>query len=206
MKKIISRGAEAVIYRDGEDVIKERLSKGYRLPEIDKRIIKRRTKSETKILRKASEIVNAPLPKESKKENEIIIPFIEGDKLSESLNSYPEKKQCEVMELLGKEVGKLHEKGIIHGDLTTSNMILKDETLYIIDFGLGSFNGKYEQKGVDVHLLKQALEAKHFQNHEKLFSHFKKGFGGEILESPDSYDVVVKPFWHHLYNLRKKYF
>ncbi|MDP3965922.1 MAG: KEOPS complex kinase/ATPase Bud32 [archaeon] len=176
MKKILSRGAEALIYLDGENVVKERLSKGYRIPEIDRRIIKRRTKSEAKILKKASEIVNVPSPKDAKKENEIIIPYIEGDKLSETLNSYPEKKQFLVMKNVGKEIGKLHENGIIHGDLTTSNMILKDEEIYIIDFGLGSFNGKYEQKGVDVHLLKQALEAKHFTNHEKLFSCFKEGY------------------------------
>ena len=176
MKKILSRGAEAIIYLDGKNVFKERLSKSYRLPEIDKKIIKRRTKSETKILKKASELINTPFPKESKKEDEIIIPYIDGAKLSETLNSYNEKKQLEVMEKIGKEVGKLHEDGIIHGDLTTSNMILKDDKIYIIDFGLGSFNGKYEQKGVDVHLLKQALEAKHFLNWKKLFSWFKAGY------------------------------
>lgn len=175
-KKILSRGAEALIYIEGDKVIKERLVKGYRLPEIDKRIIKRRTKSETKLLKKASELASVPIPEETKSENEIIIPYLYGDKLSETLNNYPEKKQKEVMTSLGNEVGKLHEEGIIHGDLTTSNMILKDGKVYIIDFGLGSFNGKYEQKGVDVHLLKQALEAKHFRNHEKLFYWFKEGY------------------------------
>ena len=56
-KKILSRGAEAVIYFDKGEVLKERLSKGYRLPEIDKRIIKRRTKAETKLLKKASGLI-----------------------------------------------------------------------------------------------------------------------------------------------------
>ncbi|MCR4327015.1 MAG: KEOPS complex kinase/ATPase Bud32 [Nanoarchaeota archaeon] len=189
-KEILSRGAEAVIYKDGENVLKVRLSKGYRLPEIDKRIIKRRTKSETKILMKASSIVNTPRPEETKNENEIIIPHIDGDKLSETLSSYDEKKQKEVMKSVGKEVGKLHEVGIVHGDLTTSNMILKEEKVYIIDFGLGSFNGKCEQKGVDVHLLKQALEAKHFQNHEKLFSWFKEGY--ESINKEESKKVFLR--------------
>ncbi|PJE81075.1 Kae1-associated kinase Bud32 [Candidatus Pacearchaeota archaeon CG10_big_fil_rev_8_21_14_0_10_32_42] len=177
MKKIISSGAEAVIYLEGDQVIKTRLSKGYRIKEIDSKIIKRRTKAEIKILKKASELTNVPKPEELKSENEIFIPYIEGDKLSEKLNSYVEERQKEVMEKVGKEIGKLHEAGIIHGDLTTSNMILKENEVYIIDFGLGSLNGKYEQKGVDVHLLKQALEAKHFESCKKLFSWFKFGYG-----------------------------
>ncbi len=175
-KKILSRGAEAVIYIDGKNVIKERLSKGYRIPELDKKIIKHRTKSETKILEKASKIINSPSPEKTKKENEIVIPFIDGDKLSDKLNSYNEKKQTDVMKKIGREVGKIHDAGIIHGDLTTSNMIFKNEDVFLIDFGLGSFNGKYEQKGVDVHLLKQALEAKHFKNWKKLFTAFQKGY------------------------------
>lgn len=174
--KILSSGAEAIIYLDKDKIIKERISKGYRIPELDKKIIKRRTKSETKILKKASLFANVPLPEETKEENKILMPFVNGDKLSEKLNSYTQKKQSEGMRKVGKEVAKIHEKGIIHGDLTTSNMILKDEKVYLIDFGLGSFNGKYEQKGVDIHLLKEALEAKHFQNWEKLFDEFKKGY------------------------------
>jgi TP53 regulating kinase-like protein len=176
MKKILSRGAEAVIYLSGGKVIKKRLKKDYRIPELDKKITKRRTKAETKLLKKASEVIKSPAPEKTNKENEIIIPFIEGDKLSEKLNSYNNKKQLEVMKKIGLEVGKLHKEGIVHGDLTTSNMILKEKEIYIIDFGLGSFNGKYEQKGVDVHLLKEALEAKHFQNYKKLFLAFKSGY------------------------------
>lgn len=209
MKKILSRGAEAVIYLEGDRVIKERLKKSYRLPELDKKIIKHRTKSETKIMKKAAEIVNTPKPEDIKEEDKIIIPFIDGDKLSEKLNSYDKKKQEEVMRKVGIEVAKLHKEGIIHGDLTTSNMILQNKggftterraisdkrsgsagktrqeggsktdeygEVYIIDFGLGSFNGKYEQKGVDIHLLKEALEAKHFENWENLFASFKEGY------------------------------
>ncbi len=192
VKKILSRGAEAVIYVDGKNVVKERLKKDYRIPELDKKIIKHRTKSETKILKKASEIVNVPAPLETKNEGEIIIPLIDGDKLSDKLNSYHEKKQIEVMNKIGVEVGKLHKTGIIHGDLTTSNMILSDGKVWIIDFGLGSFNGKYEQKGVDIHLLKQALEAKHFQNWEKLFYSFEKGYNSvEPKEAKKVFERLV---------------
>ena len=36
-------------------------------------------------------------------------------------------------------------------------------------------------------------------------SRFKKRFGGELLEYSDSYDLVLKPVWYYLYNLRKKF-
>ncbi|EFK97892.1 Conserved hypothetical protein [sediment metagenome] len=48
--------------------------------------------------------------------------------------------------------------------------------VYFIDFGLGYISKKYEDKAVDVHLFKQALEAKHFKNWEVLFREFVKGY------------------------------
>ncbi|HIH52393.1 MAG TPA: Kae1-associated serine/threonine protein kinase [Nanoarchaeota archaeon] len=189
-KKIFNRGAEALIYFDGKQVIKKRIPKSYRLPELDKKIIKRRTKSETKILKKASSISNVPCPNESKKEGIILMPLIDGEKLSEKLNSYEKKKQIEVMKKIGKEISKIHKEGIIHGDLTTSNMILKGNGVYIIDFGLGSLNGKDEQKGVDIHLLKEALDSKHFENSKNLFLAFKKGY--ESLNKNESKKVFEK--------------
>jgi len=116
--------------------------------------------------------------------------LIEGDKLSEKLNSYEKKKQIEVMKKIGKETSKIHKEGIIHGDLTTSNMILKGNEVYIIDFGLGSLNGKDEQKGVDIHLLKEALDSKHFENSKNLFLAFKKGY--ESLNKNESKKVFEK--------------
>ena len=184
-QEIIGKGAEAIITKEEGNAIKKRISKSYRHPELDKKIIKRRTKAETKLLNKASEISHIPKPKESKEDNEIIMPFIDGFKLSTELDNFPEKEQEEIMFKIGKTVAKLHKEGIIHGDLTTSNMIYaKDQKkgggkVHFIDFGLGYFNGKYEDKGVDVHLLKQALEAKHFKNWKNLFKKFEEGYKSE---------------------------
>ena len=108
--------------------------------------------------------------------------FIEGDKLSEKLGTYPDEKQFKVMKQLGGDVAKLHEKDIIHGDLTTSNTILKGEKVFIIDFGLGFVSVRIEDKAVDLHLIKQALEAKHFQNWEGLFDSFVKGYCCDYLD------------------------
>lgn len=174
--KIIQQGAEATIYLDKNKIVKQRNSKSYRSQILDKKIIKTRTKSETNILKKASKIISVPVPEESKKENEIIMSYINGKKLSQELDKFSLSEQKQIMKLVGKSISKLHKEGIIHGDLTTSNMIYKDKKIYFIDFGLGFQNGKYEDKGVDIHLLKQALEAKHFKNWETLFNEFKKAY------------------------------
>jgi Kae1-associated kinase Bud32 len=161
---IIQQGAEAIIIREGNSVIKDRVSKKYRHPELDKKIIKQRTRSEAKILEKASKIIPAPMP-ESTSFNEIKMPFIEGKKLSENLEQLDWKEICKK---IGEQIAKLHDNDIIHGDLTTSNMILaEDGKLYFIDFGLGFHSKRNEDKAVDIHLIKQALEAKHFSIHKE---------------------------------------
>lgn len=192
-RQIIGRGAEAIIYLENNTVTKDRISKSYRHPDLDKKIIKRRTKAETKILKLAGEIILTPNVYTTYEKNKINMEMIEGDKLAETLDNYQLKKQKEVLSKIGTSVAKLHEAGIIHGDLTTSNMILKKNEVYFIDFGLGFLNGKYEDKGVDVHLLKQALEAKHFKNWEILFSEFEKSYREvEPIESEKVFIRLVK--------------
>ncbi|VVB80497.1 KEOPS complex subunit Bud32 [uncultured archaeon] len=182
MVKILAQGAEAIIELEKGIVIKKRIPKSYRLKELDEKIRESRTRKETKILEKAHKIINVPEVLK-KKEYEIDLEYIEGDKLAEKLNSYPLEKQLKVMENLGEEVAKLHANDIIHGDLTTSNTILKESKVFIIDFGLGFISKRTEDKAVDLHLIKQALEAKHFQNYEKLFHHFKEGYKKDFKEA-----------------------
>ena len=92
------------------------------------------------------------------------------------------KKQKEICKILGEDIARLHASDIIHGDLTTSNMILNQNLkspklkIYFVDFGLGLISSKIEDKAVDLHLLKQALEAKHFKNWKILFEEVLKGY------------------------------
>jgi len=191
--KIISQGAEAKIILNEKNnlIIKDRISKSYRIKELDDKIRKSRTKAEKKLLEKASKIINAPDPFPLKEFNKIEMPFINGKKLSENLDSFPLKKQKEICKTIGKQIAKLHEADIIHGDLTTSNMILVEnnnsssragglgkpqEQIFFIDFGLGYISRKIEDKAVDLHLLKQTLEAKHFKNWKELFESVEKGY------------------------------
>ena len=88
---------------------------------------------------------------------------------------------------VGKKIAILHNNGIIHGDLTTSNMILSDE-IYFIDFGLSFFSQKIEDKATDLHLLKEAFESTHPAIWEESFECALKAYekqaehGKEILE------------------------
>ncbi len=190
-KTIIAQAAEAIIYKiDSINhhpyIIKNRIKKSYRLPELDNRIRKRRTKKEAKLLLKASKVINCPIPITNEKiqisnETKLKMPFIEGKKLSEYLDKFSTTKQKQICKQIGQDVAKLHNQDIIHGDLTTSNMILvesskKNPRIFFIDFGLGYISKKIEDKAVDIHLLKQALEAKHFKNWKELFDEFLKGY------------------------------
>ncbi len=191
--KLIQQGAEAKIFLDEKNnqIIKDRISKSYRIPELDKNIIKQRTKAETKLLTKSSKIINSPLPENSRELNIIRMPYISGEKISESLNNFPLRKQIEIIKNIGKSVSLLHKSDLIHGDLTTSNMILKDKGIFIIDFGLGYISKKIEDKAVDLHLLKQALEAKHFQNWKVLFEQFQDSYSKEYPESKKIFERMV---------------
>lgn len=175
-QKILFQGAEAKIILDKKNIIKNRIEKKYRHPQLDEKIRKSRTKAETKLLTKASLIIDSPKPLESQDFDKIIMPFIEGEKLSDNLNKFDLKKQKEIFKVIGRDVSKLHKNSIIHGDLTTSNMILKKNSVYLIDFGLGYISHRYEDKAVDLHLLKQALEAKHFQNWKILWETLEKEY------------------------------
>ena len=176
-QKIIFHGAEAIIILDKDKIIKKREKKSYRLNELDEKIRRLRTKKETKLLEKASKLIPVPKIIEVNGE-EILMEFIKGKKISDELGSFHKKQQLKIFRQVGENIAKLHNSNIIHGDLTTSNMIFNEENdkVYFIDFGLGFGSHKIEDKAVDLHLLKQALEAKHFNNWEKLFDEVLKGY------------------------------
>jgi len=175
--QIIGTGAEAVLIHQDGKLIKRRIKKSYRIEELDEKLRKQRTKKESKLLEKAAKIIPVPkLIKTDEKSKEIEMEFLEGKKLSDNLDSL--KNAEEICIEIGENIAKLHDADIIHGDLTTSNMIYKEKEnkVYFIDFGLGFESKKAEDRAVDVHLIKQALEAKHFDNYEKFFKAILTGY------------------------------
>jgi N6-L-threonylcarbamoyladenine synthase/protein kinase Bud32 len=79
----------------------------------------------------------------------------------------------------GRTVGCLHRAGITHGDLTTSNMILRNGRCVLIDFGLAQVSSEIEVRGVDIHVFFQTLEST-TPDVEKLKNSFAKGYIGEF--------------------------
>ena len=184
-EKIIARGAEAVITKNRNLVIKNRIEKTYRHPELDEKIRKLRTRAESRILEKIYNIILVPkvfATDESKKT--ITLEFINGKKLAENLEKSDYKKVCEQ---IGKSLAKLHDNNIIHGDLTTSNLLLKEKKVYFIDFGLSFHSQKIEDKAVDLHLIKEALEAKHPTISKLAYESVIKGY-----KHSQNYSKVIK--------------
>lgn len=159
--KILQQGAEAIIYLDENNhIIKNRVKKSYRLPVLDEKLRKSRTRAEAKIIEKLYSVIDVPrIFNVEEKDKNIIMEFVDGKKLSDYLEELEWKDICKK---IGEAIVIFHNKNIIHGDLTTSNMIYKDNKIFLIDFGLGFHSNKIEDKAVDLHLLKQALESKHF--------------------------------------------
>ncbi|MSS74523.1 Kae1-associated serine/threonine protein kinase [Candidatus Pacearchaeota archaeon] len=185
-EKIIAQGAEAIIIKRGRYVLKNRIEKNYRHPKIDEKIRKLRTRAELKLLEKASKLINVPKVIESDEQKKIIVlEFIRGDKLADVLEQ--QKERNIICRKIGKSLAKLHDAGIIHGDLTTSNLILKNKDIYFIDFGLGFQSNKIEDKAVDLHLLKEALESKHPSIFEKSYISILKGYKSSV-----NYNKTIK--------------
>ena len=173
-QKIIQQGAEAIISLNNNQILKNRIKKSYRIQELDNKLRTKRTKSEAKIITKLNNIIYVPKILKTDKEK-ITMEYINGKKLSEHLEKLDYKKICKQ---IGETLTKLHNQDIIHGDLTTSNMILnnKNNKLYLIDFGLGFHSYKIEDKAVDLHLLQQALNAKHYKIAEECFKIILKNY------------------------------
>tara|TARA_Y100000310_G_C20499940_1_gene723458 strand:+ start:347 stop:940 length:594 start_codon:yes stop_codon:yes gene_type:complete len=174
-QKTIQQGAEAIISLNNNQITKHRIKKSYRIKELDEKLRFRRTKSESKIITKLHPLINVPKIIKTDKEN-IIMEHLNGKKLSEHLEKLDYIQICKQ---IGQTITKLHNQDIIHGDLTTSNMIYKANKLFLIDFGLGFHTKKVEDKAVDLHLLQQALNAKHYEIADKCMNIILKNYKPE---------------------------
>jgi len=174
-EKIIAVGAEAVLIENNGFIIKRRNSKKYRYSLLDERLRKQRTKREKKLIEKASKLVRVPKIFELDDKYSIKMELIRGKKLSECLDNLPNRMQ--ICEEIGKNIALLHDNNIIHGDLTTANILLLEEgALCFIDFGLGFESSKIEDKAVDLHLLKEALKARHIYEYDVFFKKILEGY------------------------------
>jgi len=171
-EKLLKIGAEARLTIEDGKVHKHRISKGYRVKAIDARLRKERTRSEARLIDGARRAgVETPIIfNVDDKEMTIVMELVEGVRVDKVLTK-------ELCGQVGKEVAKIHNAGIIHGDLTTSNILVVDSELrefgaskprtsestkpriYFIDFGLGEFSRSIEKRGVDLKVLEGSIIA-----------------------------------------------
>jgi TP53 regulating kinase and related kinases len=181
--KLLKKGAEASLFlidwHERKVVVKMRIPKKYRPPELDILIRSYRTVHEPQLMHEAKAagvptpliyMVNVP-------DASITMEYVEGQQIKQLLNTVSKAKRYELCIKIGESIAHLHSHGLIHGDLTTSNMILNPEgKIFFVDFGLGEKNIEIEAKGVDLHLLKRALQSTHYQFWEECLKNVLCGY------------------------------
>ena len=200
MEKLIHKGAEAsLIYGHwfGKEVIfKHRIPKGYRIEQIDKKLRINRTINEAKALIRVKHYgINVPQVYEIDSENStIVMKYIKGEKLKDALNSITKAKKLRYLEELGKTIAILHKNGHVHGDITTSNVIITEtQDIFIIDFGLHNYSDSIEDKSTDLHLFKRVLISSHGSDFDLCFEAFLEGYRGEYgTEKKNECNKILK--------------
>lgn len=195
---LIKKGAEASLYlkiwHNRKVVMKRRLPKKYRIPELDRIIRFQRTVHEPNIIHKAKE-AGVPTPTifmVDLAEANIIMEFVEGRQVKKVLDTVSTEERLRLSKVIGIMVGRLHNQGIIHGDLTTSNMILTSHgKIVFVDFGLSERSKELEPKGVDLHLLKRALHSTHYKHAKECFEAVMKGYA-ESAGKENAKKVLMK--------------
>lgn len=224
--KILKQGAEAKLYiceyLGRPTLIKERFKKNYRHPDLDTSITKERIKNEARsIVRCKSAGVRTPalylvdfdrrrIYMEHFQHSITVKDFIINLTKSNSNNKEFTKSLDIYAVKIGETVRKLQDNNIIHGDLTTSNMLLveRDPTssvndskwlnhenvdLVMIDFGLSYIDSSAEDKGVDLYVLERALISTHNDYPDlfsKIFDAYKSSSKSNIKEIVSKYEDV----------------
>ncbi len=183
VEKLIHKGAEASLYYGswfGKEVIfKKRIPKGYRIEQIDKIIRYNRTLNEAKSLIRVKNygVLVPPVYEIDIENSTIVMKYIKGEKLKDILDSLTTLKKVQYLKEIGKTIAYLHKNGHIHGDITTSNIILTpSQDLFIVDFGLHNYSDSIEDKSTDLHLFKRVLISSHGSDFSICFDAFLEGY------------------------------
>lgn len=177
------RGAESKLFRKDwlgiRAIYKIRQAKTYRIKELDFSFRKYRTIHEARLLARAKKSgVRTPFIYEIDIENTtLVMEYISGKIIKELLPQLSQKELQSICIIIGRKVGSLHKAGIIHGDLTTSNIIRNDEKQIIfVDFGLGYISERIEDFGIDLYLLERAIQSTHADIYKDVWMNILKGY------------------------------
>jgi Kae1-associated kinase Bud32 len=172
---LIGKGAEAYVYRDGDNAIKIREKKGYRHPKLDGKLRKGRTKREATALKKCRE-AGIPCPEMSEfDESTIVMEYVKGTRLSEAFEGAGEKEKREYAEECGRLLAKMHEIGLCHGDYALTNLVDCEGVVRPIDFGLCEFSTYHEKKAADLAVLYSSMKDEEVFN--AFVESYRKAYG-----------------------------
>ena len=189
-ERLLHKGAEASLYYGvwfGKDVIfKQRIPKEYRINQIDEHIRLSRTLNEARALIRVKNYgINVPQVFEiDADESVIIMKHINGKKLKDLMPILDPAARTEYLFIVGTYISRLHQNGHIHGDITTSNIIITpNKEVFLIDFGLHQYSDTIEDKSVDLHLFKRVLISSHGTYSDACFKSFLEGYRSEYLKN-----------------------
>jgi len=184
--EFLARGAEARLYLvewfGRKSVLKLREAKAYRLPDVDRYIRRRRTYAEAKAMITARRL-GVPTPAlyyVNLEEGAIVMEYVEGARLRELL--YEEEGESLLIKL-GEYVGLMHLNGLLHGDPSPANVMVRGGGIVIIDFGLAELttpdlsSRRYVEKlAVDLNVLFRSLESTYGSRGERMKSYVIAGY------------------------------
>ena len=182
-------GAEARLdsarWMDREVVIKQRVVKGYRHPELDRSLQTFRIRNEVRLMLEARRAgISVPIVYSVDLEgNRVVMEEIPGVRVKDALQDAAIDGEA-ICRKIGDIAGRLHSNDIVHGDLTTSNMLLDGQRIVLIDFSLGQKSSELEDKGVDMHLLEEAFHSAHHSRAE-LYETVKTSYTGGYSEGAE---------------------
>ncbi len=186
--RLLHRGAEADLFltelEPWKAVIKRRVRKRYRNPQLDSRIRSERTVREASALQEAKQAgVSAPsLLQVNLQDCSIAMTFLAGNVARDRLDHLANRECSEVLHQIGQQIGRLHRMGLVHGDVTTSNIMLLASTPFILDFGMSSHSTAPEDRGVDLHLLQRSLSTSHTINARLAEKAIREGYRSSMGE------------------------
>lgn len=172
--QLIKRGAEADIcitrWAGKKAISKKRFPKPYRHKKLDASIRKYRTIHEANFMSvvKSAGIISPFVYFVDPRRGEIIMEFVDGKNARDILAT-------DICYEIGSYAAMLHAKSIIHGDLTTSNFIIRNGKLVLLDFGLTYYSERIEDMATDIRLIKEVFTSAHVIVNEA-FTHFVEGY------------------------------
>lgn len=169
--ELVAQGAEGRIFR-GEflgrpAILKQRFSKKYRHKELDDKLTRGRLLSEVRALGRCRKIgLRVPAVFFLDDARGLFIEeAVAGCTVRDFLfREDDEAARLDLARRLGAMIAQLHNAGMTHGDLTTSNFLVRDEdgALVMIDLGLATLaNADEEDCAVDLYVLERAFVSTH---------------------------------------------